>query len=368
MPTQQSLVRNGSPPTPAAAVSDNRDFLSTNLRKYSADVLGGPEHASYTANEPPEQTLYRGRPLIGPGTRINGGVSFGDGARAAVVIDFNTDERLTKAYNEFAASLRAQRPDGAFRLGDVVSSLTDFCATRLGGRPANLPKLVDTFLDNNKINDGRKVAAGVFLHAGIGGHDVRAVVVGAFLERMIDQEILGGVVEVRRNRAADGTRVVAVFTDTNGVKTHIDPSLGGLAPQTEMAHGSRDTETSMLERTFPRGLTPPPLLDSALGTQLALFEATLNKKGEFVATNQAVGKETGREPPQWLFKLEVIVTDLKRELAELKATATANPGHIDKLRDFLDGVSGKDLKKITLTPEQLARAEAAYDAFAAALN
>lgn len=227
-PDNKLYLRHGEPPTsiPGGPIdranNDARTILSADKRTdrgYVRGEYGAPDY-------------YLDRPVIARGTPIDGGVNVGAGFREAIVVDFAKDTRLNQAYNEFVSQLPKDPPlhNQSFEQR-LLKKLDVFVDSKLGGSSPDLEHQLNELLSHQNIRAEQKVLAGFFLHHEIGVCRHRALIAGAFLERMVKEGRLDGAVEIRRNARDDGAHAWAVFTDHAGNRTVIDPMHRYIGPE-----------------------------------------------------------------------------------------------------------------------------------------
>jgi hypothetical protein len=234
-PDKNLYLRQGEPPPSARpeepidpAHNDARTFIAADRRRDRGYVPG--EHGA--------PDFYLGRPVIGRGTPIDGGVSTGAGFREAIVVDFSKDRTLEGAYREFVDSLPTRIAPGSEGFNRfVLKKLEAFADRKFGGQSATIESDLDALLRIKDISNDQKVNLGLFLNEGTGVCRHRALLAGAILERMIKEGRLDGAVEIRRNARNGGAHAWAVFTDTSGDRTVLDPMQRYIGPEGALPHG-----------------------------------------------------------------------------------------------------------------------------------
>ncbi len=173
------------------------------------------------------QDQYLGRPVIGAGTPIHGGIYIGQSRREAIVFDFK-NATLEKSYQEFLQRMEKLSAGSPERFKEsVLQELHNFVDKKLGGRGQGIMGRVEHLLESAAIKDDRKVNLGFFIDAGAGVCRHRALMVAGFLERMIKEGHLNGSVEVRRNGISGvGAHAWALYRNSAGDEIVIDPMQG----------------------------------------------------------------------------------------------------------------------------------------------
>ena len=149
-------------------------------------------HESGFLEEPDAEALhgyFKGRPIIGRDSRINGGIYVGSGKREAIVIDDNKSESLREVYEDLQELIVGRTSvEGVLQL---IYELTNRYI------PYDERAVDDINLEHNLSNDA-KVSLGVYMgRGGVCRH--QALLSGYLLEKMIDEGKLPGEVSIDRN-------------------------------------------------------------------------------------------------------------------------------------------------------------------------
>lgn len=168
--------------------------------------------------EPPEEGaengFFRGRHIIGRGTRIDQGVFFVKGIDEACVVDGMRPE-LSDAYLEIISRMTVgEKLDKQLAL----QAAYDIATERI---PYNLQKTNELVRAHPP---GTKIDLGFFIgnEAGVCRH--QALLAGLLLERLKDDGVLRGTVSVRRNCLGESGHAWAEYETFNGLEMVIDPA------------------------------------------------------------------------------------------------------------------------------------------------
>lgn len=168
---------------------------------------------------------YRGRPIIGRDTPINGGVYNGTFEEAIVVDD--TNELETPVYNRLYNKL-IQRRELASKRGEgfkkgVLGDVFDIASESL---PYDAKKVVD-INQKHGITMGRKTSLALYIEEGAGVCRHQALLAGYLIERLINEGKLHGQVSVDRSyvKGKGGHAWVRYVTSKDQVGV-LDPANG----------------------------------------------------------------------------------------------------------------------------------------------
>jgi hypothetical protein len=179
--------------------------------------------------EPPKvgevHGTFKGRPIIGHDTRINGGVYLGGGAREAIVVDDNAggSTYLKRASGILQASIMASASAAHRRrfkapVDTVLRATYDYTRQIL---PFDAEKAEQV---RRQYPDDKKVSILKFIEIGGGVCRHQALLAGYFMETMIDQQIVDGQVHIERNTMSSGPHAWVRYTAESGASYVIDPS------------------------------------------------------------------------------------------------------------------------------------------------
>ena len=153
--------------------------------------------------------LYYGdRFVIHRDTRIDGGVSFGEGAREAIVVDSKKYPRVNEVYERLKSSVK----DNATVLWDVY----DIVDKTLRYDEAYANEMAERYPD-------RKVSLDVFIGNGKGVCRHMALLCGVLLEKLCDEGVINGKASIDRNSIpAIGGHAWCRYTSANGQSYIVD--------------------------------------------------------------------------------------------------------------------------------------------------
>jgi len=173
--------------------------------------------------------LYMGRPIIGSGTRIAGGVYLGGHRREAIVV--HEHGVLAEAYSNLKSSVVRELPIYKRWLGRApvqraLAASFDYTRQLMPYDAEIAHEIRREHSDDRKVHLGRFVA----LRGGVCRH--QALLAGFFVERMIDDKFLSGEVHVERNTTNAGTHAWARYIPEQGESYIIDPAQDFVGTET----------------------------------------------------------------------------------------------------------------------------------------
>lgn len=172
---------------------------------------------------------YRGRRIIGAGSRIDGGVYLGRMAREAIVVDMaRPGSLLRRVYDSFAAGLCSHRggrapPTTAL----LVCALRGLIASAM---PYN-ERRVHALEASTLPDDDGLVDLDLFLQAGGGVCRHQVCLVGAVLERLVDEGRLDGRVSLNRCFSEGWfSHAWVLWRGADGIPWLLDPAQSRYCP------------------------------------------------------------------------------------------------------------------------------------------
>jgi hypothetical protein len=182
---------------------------------------------------------FKGRPIIGSHTRINGGVYLGGGAREAIVVDDVKQQYLRKAYGVLRESVVRESPL-RYRWRGKISPSIDTMSAVYRYTQLLLPYNDKVVRDiRHGYPPDEKIALVKFIAEGGGQCRHQALLAGYFLEKLVDDGLLVGEAHVVRNETAYGPHAWAQFTPDKGEAFIIDAAqnfVGTVSQAATSAH------------------------------------------------------------------------------------------------------------------------------------
>ena len=179
------------------------------------------------AENPDEQAVFQGRPVISRDTPINGGVYLGSGAREAIVVDDNKDLQLYIAYATLVNRHKAKTTLAGknFKEGilEAVFEKAKECLPYDNNKVENLNR-------QNGFNGVVKVQLGFYMRNKCGVCRHQALLAAYFLEKLKEEGHLSGTISVDRNTVkGKGGHAWVRYKTSSGKIVVIDPAQGVVA-------------------------------------------------------------------------------------------------------------------------------------------
>lgn len=176
-----------------------------------------------------KERYFQGRPIIGRDRKINGGVYLGGSAREAIVVDGKKDPALEQVYQELLSRRRNAQLNGKPFKDGILEEVWNLVSQVMPYNEARVRQI------NQSLSaPDTKIYLSEFIGGGVCRH--QALLAGYLLERLCNENLLGGRASIDRNFVeGQGGHAWVRYTNSAGEVIIIDPAQRYIGRLNEMS-------------------------------------------------------------------------------------------------------------------------------------
>lgn len=199
----------------------DEDYSSDRTEEGVARIEDSPHYQPPTSEAP--FGYWRKRRIIGHDIRIHGGVYVGSGQREAIVIDEANDRdgrpKLVDIYNQLVDRLDSIAATGGSRKKTALDEVYKIVSQYMPYDRSGVAEVVN----ERHVADDKKISIQAFLGADAGICRHQGLLAAYLIEKLIDNDILGGRVSIDRSTSSKrGGHAWARYTTVNNTVIIVD--------------------------------------------------------------------------------------------------------------------------------------------------